>query len=774
MLKWSNTLFLLLSATLALGQTADSCSVRVAGAVVSAQSGKPIPFAHVQTPDTAVICGQEGTFAFWHSCSFPLVISANAYGFEAATDTLQHPIDQPLLLPLIYSSGNAIQTLIASEVRVKGNYGAAEQALALHQASNMELSQAISALPGVRVLNSANVSKPVIHGLLGSRIPIVVDGIELGSQTWGLDHAPELDASRAGLVRVLHGARSVWHAGAAGGSVLQVQSTKPDSTGQFKGHVRQAVHSNGRSSYTSMRATKGTQGFAWQVQGAYQNSGDLKTSSYFLRNTGLDTRSLSATFKGNVSDRFQWQTALAGYQSQRGILRGSHIGNLTDLEDALQREVPFFTEDTFSRFQESPRQEVLHLTSQSHLTYVAAESSHRVLFGLQKDSRQEHDVRRGSLTDTPSLDLDLTTSDFRLENRWKWLQLAWSYRVNENRNQPGTQVRPLIPDYVERNARLAGIWTPPLGQNNWTLGWQFGYSKVLTWPLSQGLNPFFVRTERERFLARLAADYSYDHNTLHASFSAILEHREPTVQEWYSNGLHQGISAIEEGNPDLQAEQTAKTTFSFNWKGERIQVQTQAYAQVTQGYIQLLPTGENRLTTRGAFPVYAYTSQDALLAGVDASIRSWALMDWKPWLGPLTTGVRWSHGQSWEGASLNLIPPPEAFVQFDKWIYRSISPAGRAHQLNIAVWHISTTFRRVGQQLHFPEELAFAPPPEGAWLWDAAVSYSPLKAGKPSGWTIKCEVKNALNVAYRDYLNQMRFFADNLGRDVRLSAYFRF
>jgi len=46
--------------------------------------------------------------------------------------------------------------------------------------------------------------------------------------------------------------------------------------------------------------------------------------------------------------------------STLGILRGSHIGNLTDLESALTIEVPFFTKPDFRYNIKSPKQEVSH------------------------------------------------------------------------------------------------------------------------------------------------------------------------------------------------------------------------------------------------------------------------------------------------------------------------------------------------------------------------------------------------------------------------------
>ena len=48
------------------------------------------------------------------------------------------------------------------------------------------------------------------------------------------------------------------------------------------------------------------------------------------------------------------------FSANYGILRGSHIGNLTDLESAFERQIPFYTDSFFSNALEAPKQWVQH------------------------------------------------------------------------------------------------------------------------------------------------------------------------------------------------------------------------------------------------------------------------------------------------------------------------------------------------------------------------------------------------------------------------------
>ena len=43
-------------------------------------------------------------------------------------------------------------------------------------------------------MNTGNViSKPMIHGMFGSRVGIIYDGVQIENQQWGQDHAPNID-----------------------------------------------------------------------------------------------------------------------------------------------------------------------------------------------------------------------------------------------------------------------------------------------------------------------------------------------------------------------------------------------------------------------------------------------------------------------------------------------------------------------------------------------------------------------------------------------------
>ncbi|WP_228448268.1 MULTISPECIES: TonB-dependent receptor plug domain-containing protein [unclassified Chryseobacterium] len=60
--------------------------------------------------------------------------------------------------------------------------------------STENLGSLLSKISGVTALKTGNnISKPVIHGLYGSRISILNNGVRLAEQEWGVEHAPNVD-----------------------------------------------------------------------------------------------------------------------------------------------------------------------------------------------------------------------------------------------------------------------------------------------------------------------------------------------------------------------------------------------------------------------------------------------------------------------------------------------------------------------------------------------------------------------------------------------------
>jgi iron complex outermembrane receptor protein len=76
--------------------------------------------------------------------------------------------------------------------------------------STDNLGNLLTRISGVSALKTGNnISKPVIHGLYGSRINIMSNGVRLAEQEWGVEHAPNVDINNFQHIDVIKGASAL-------------------------------------------------------------------------------------------------------------------------------------------------------------------------------------------------------------------------------------------------------------------------------------------------------------------------------------------------------------------------------------------------------------------------------------------------------------------------------------------------------------------------------------------------------------------------------------
>ena len=81
-------------------------------------------------------------------------------------------------------------------------------------------------------------------------------------------------------------------------------------------------------------------------------------------------------------------------------------------------------------------------------------------------------------------------------------------------------------------------------------------------------------------------------------------------------------------------------------------------------------------------------------------------------------------------------------------------------------WRIKTAFRLVARQRRYDPEADLAPPPPGYGLLSGEIHYT-LPAAR-SQWSLSLSGDNLLNQPYQPYPDLMRYFANQMGRQVRL------
>jgi iron complex outermembrane recepter protein len=243
-------------------------------------------------------------------------------------------------------------------------------------------------------------------------------------------------------------------------------------------------------------------------------------------------------------------------------------------------------------------------------------------------------------------------------------------------------------------------------------------------------------------------------------FHNMFVRRSPEVNELYSNGLHQGIAGIEEGDWNLTPELSFKSiiTQSFLLK-ELLHIELTAYAHFIDNYIFLKPQDELRLTIRGAFPVYKYVQENAFIRGLDLGV-----------IADISENVEWSakasllKGSTYPGnVPLSLMPP--AF--YSTTLSWSIGELWKMKGTRLSIEGAYTA-----KQKNWDEEGELLVPPDDYFLVSGKIETGiKLKSNKLNAGL---QVDNLFNTEYRDYLNRLRYFADEQGLSVRINLRYEF
>jgi iron complex outermembrane recepter protein len=336
-------------------------------------------------------------------------------------------------------------------------------AATIEQYSNQTLGDALKEVAGVSILKTGStIVKPVINGLHSSRIPIINNNVRLEDQQWGTEHAPNFDVNSAGKITVIKGASALQYGGDAFGGLVLIESEMVKKDTLF-GKTIANFSSNGRGGSISSSIHKGNRlGWSWNVVGTLKHLGDRETPDYMLSNTGNREQNFSGSTQYNA-ENYSIGGMYSFYNAQIGILQAAHIGNVTDLYNAITTQQPFVV-DPFTYSIDNPKQEVQHhLGKVNFKKWLSESATLDMQYAFQFNNRLEYDVRRNSENKKASLDLQLATHTLLVDykktfDHWQ-LKTGANLGYQNNFANPQTGVRPLIPSYQKIDLGTYAIGT---------------------------------------------------------------------------------------------------------------------------------------------------------------------------------------------------------------------------------------------------------------------------------------------------------------------------
>lgn len=738
------------------------CSISAEGRVIDEHDNKPLPFAELLWLSTGngTVADEEGRWQFQDLCEGNHQLVVHHVGCQP--DTLVISLQSDTVFDLFLEHHAELLNVLTIEAKKPHrDIRSSVQLGAMQMAKNPggSLADLLAQASGVQSLSSGgNISKPVINGMHGNRVVVMSDHTKLQGQQWGGEHAPELDPFGFNSIEVVKGAAALRYGPEAIAGAIIARTGDFSENRKLNGWAQLAGASNGRRGALAAKlqgALVPNLPLFFSVQGSATRSGDLSAPKYFLDNTGKSDLSGKAALEWKRK-KYGVRVYYSQLNTELGILSYAHIGNLSDLELVLQRQKPISPSETFGYEIESPRQHVLHeITSAEAWWKPMIEGKLEVQVSRQYNLRQEFDNNVFLDGDEPALHYELTTLQWntnyehRFSERYK-MELG---TVIENRANT-YEGRFFIPNYRYMQWGAYSIHHLYFKKWEFEAGLRADFADMQAYMYRSGE---FYTPERKFSGVSTHAGASREFKRFSWLVNAATGWRPPSVNELYSAGLHHGASSIEFGNESLLEERvislnTTLVSDTLNAGKVLFITRISAFAYFIQDYIYAAPTGEPMLTIRGAFPTFNQMAEDAFFRGTDFSLTAIPYR-------------RVELDMSGEIVRANRIG------DFQPMIY---IPADHfAIAASYLFWErrskMTLTFGAdvVLKQWRVPQRVDFAPPPDGYVLFQAGVNG--LLPFNDKVLVYSLVVENLANTPYRSYLNRLRYYAVEPGRNISFS-----
>ena len=737
----------------------QDCGLTLSGKVLDHDTREPLIGAtiYIEELQRATLSDEYGNYHFHHLCrgSYTLKITYIGYvpeqpSFRMTTSTVRNltlHLDTRQL-SVVEITGNRI----TEESQSTGTLSGRE----LETTRGLSLGESLKNISGMSTIQTGpTISKPVIHGLHSNRILLLNNGVRHEGQQWGSEHAPEIDPFVASELKVVKGAAGVrYGADAIGGVVIVEPKALPDSAG-VSGDLNLLASTNNRQGGVSAMVEGNVAKLpplSWRLQGTAKRAGNARTADYYMQNTGFQEMNFSGAI-GYEKENFGAEVFYSQFNTKLGILKASHIGNLTDLENAIGRERPEQTSYDFTYAIERPYQDVTHhLLKTKAFWNMGNAGKLEFVYGLQRNIRQEYDAHRASGSN-PELTLDITTHT--TETVWEhapagnFTGSAGITTIYQNNTYQG---RYFIPFF--RNFTAGAFVTEKWRKDRLQLegGVRYDYKKLSI--TKRERNSDIIRPEYQfhNISGTLGALYDVGYH-LTFGLSATSAWRAPGANELFSDGVHHGSASYERGNRDLNSEQAYNFEGSVTYYANpRLNGKLSVYNNFINDYIYLAPVQPPTLTIRGAFPTFEYKQADAIFRGIDLDLE----YKFTPqlYLESRTSIVR--------ATNLDLDDhlvgvPADRFNNMLR--YEPLTALGKLTDSYLA---LGGTY--VAEQTRVPTvaEQDYMAPPAGYFLLNLEAGTTVRIGNQPVELGITGN--NLLNTSYRDYLNRFRYFTDDMGR----------
>ena len=648
---------------------------------------------------------------------------------------------------------------------------------ALEKGGATSLAKLLETVPGVSSISTGNtIAKPVIQGMHSSRILLMNNGVRLESQSWGADHAPELDYTGSSMVEVVKGAECIRYGfGAMGGVVLLNDAPLPygNKKTMVSGNVNMGYDTNARGFSGSGSIEAGRKNIGLRLHGMYTKGGDYRTADYVLNNTGYNTISLSA-LAGYQGRKVTATLFSSIYYQRSGIYYASKISDLNQLLKRFEYGRPDpETVKPFSYSIKPPFQQSQHVTLKGELKWDI-NAYHRLDFTLsfQENLRQEFENRKKvQWSWIPVQDLILKTYKFDVLWHAKWKRwnmttdagLSNTYQTNFN--YPGTKQPAFVPNFAALSMGGYFLHKAEFGRLQCALGMRYdfrvmsvnGYSSLSNYTYYDDFKLY------SNFTMSLASHYQLtDLWDIRANIG--WSWRPPDINELYAIGLQDGSYWVV-GNKNLASERGYKLVVGTRYRNAWLSVEPSFFLQRINSYIyDHIGEGKDRFHNHpsGKYPKFIYDQDDVKLYGGDIEATL------KPLQGLTFVGKgEWMFARNLTHNDWLPFMPSDRYGLSSTY-ERGLTKDDKYHG------SLSLSGIYVTKQTRFDPDKDLVPDSPSAYFLLNGTAELRIKLQQRRELKFMLVGENILNALYKEYTDRFRYYAHERGANFSLRTLFKF
>ena len=619
----------------------------------------------------------------------------------------------------------------------------------------MNISEAVTKIPGVWQLSTGTgISKPVIRGLYGNRIGIMINGIRFDNQQWQDEHGLVLSSDGIDNIEVIKGPKSLLFGPEAIGGVVSITDEHPAPIGKEIADLNLKFFTNTLGILGDMGFKGAQNNFNWLVRFGGETHADYLDGNEDripqTRFGGYNIKTAGGYMKGIWAGRINYSYTNYTY----GILEGREF----------EREIAS-SETRFDRSFTGPHHalNVHNIVFQN--TFIKERSKFKINAGYIYNRRRELEGN-----DERFLPDSLQFGDLDMTLKTASLDAGWIYTINKyNELTLGTQgfiqsnvnsgERRLIPDADVSSVSATVLLNFKKDKFTFEGGFRFDMFslKTVEYGIRDSINYFpQISPQYKSVNGSSGITYKLTNNLLlKANFSTGF--RAPNLAELTSNGLHEGVFQYEIGNVNFNSEQNLEGDAALSFDNRYLSLELSGYYNRINNYIYLGQTADTII----GYPVYRYFQSDASLKGIEADMTI-KPADWLSFRTTYSTVI----AKRTDGVYLPLIPADKItsslHFELDNWKV-FYSP-----YLELSTYTALAKTKLGENETGVP----------GYTLFNAGFGCDLSFEKQLINVTISCN--NMFNKVYIDFMSRIKllnatyngttFYANNMGRNIVLAV----